>query len=243
MSYLTFLLLWVVAPTLLLLFYLGTSRLLKSQSIPLRWHWVGTAILAGVAFFWTAPWDNFIVASGIWSYGPERVLAVIGYVPLEEYLFFILMPLFNSVLFAALLLRGLRVKSSWREPQTVSRLIALIVGILLMLLAAILHVQERFAYLSLTLLWFIPPLVLQWCFDPSVLRQGLALILVATFLPTFYFSIADAFAIASEIWSINPITRTGWEVWHLPFEEIFFFFITSLLLAQGLVLWHSLRRT
>ncbi|MGB0184274.1 MAG: lycopene cyclase domain-containing protein [Opitutales bacterium] len=242
MSYLTFLLLWVVAPTCFLLLYLKARAHLKPQSMLLQWHWVGSAILALIAFFWTTPWDNFIVARGIWSYGAERVIGVMGYVPLEEYLFFILMPLFNSTLFATLFLRGLKVESTWRERQIGSRAIVLVAGILLMLLAASLLKQERFGYLSFTLLWFVPPLVLQWFFDPRALQQKLGLILAATLLPTLYFSIADAFAIADGIWSINPMTRTGWEMGHLPFEETFFFFITSLLLAQGLVLWHSLRR-
>jgi lycopene cyclase domain-containing protein len=242
MSYLAFLLLWVVAPACGLFLYLKARAHLKSQSMLLQWHWVGSAILALIAFLWTTPWDNFIVAQGIWSYGAERVIGVVGYVPLEEYLFFILMPLFNCTLFATLLLRGLKVESTRRERQLGSRCIVLIVGIMLMILAASLVKQERFTYLSYTLLWFVPPLVLQWFFDPRLLLQKLGLIIVATILPTLYFSIADAFAIADGIWSIQQITRTGWELGHLPFEETFFFFITSLLLAQGLILWHSLRR-
>ena len=239
MSYLAFLLLWVVAPTCVLFLHLKERAHLKSH---LQWHWIGSALLALIALLWTTPWDNFIVAQGIWSYKAERVIGVMGYVPVEEYLFFILMPLFNSTLFATLLLRGLKVESTRRERQLGSRCIVLMVGILLMILAASLAKQERFTYLSFTLLWFVPPLVLQWFFDPRVLLQKLRLIIVATILPTLYFSFADAFAIADEIWSIQQMTRTGWELGHLPLEETFFFFITSLLLAQGLILWHSLRR-
>jgi lycopene cyclase domain-containing protein len=49
-----------------------------------------TAILATVAFVWTTPWDNYLVKSGVWGYGNnDRVLYVIGFVPVEEYCFFI----------------------------------------------------------------------------------------------------------------------------------------------------------
>ena len=226
MSYLAFLFLWVIAPTCVLLLYLKARAHLKPQSMLLQWHWVGSAILALIAFLWTTPWDNFIVAQGIWTYGSERVVGLIGYVPVEEYLFFILMPLFNSTLFATFLLRGLKVESTRHERQLLNRCIVLIVGIALMILATSLVKQERFTYLSFTLLWFVPPLVLQWFFDPRVLLQKLRLIIVATILPTLYFSLADTFAITDGIWSIHPMTRTGWEIGNLPFEEIFFFFIT-----------------
>ena len=64
---------------------------------------------------------------------------------------------------------------------------------------------------------------------------------ITTLVPTLYFSLADTWAINEGIWTIHEATRTGWEIGSLPFEEAFFFFITSLLLSQGLILWHSLR--
>ena len=46
--------------------------------------------IALIALLYTTPWDNYLVWRGIWDYPEGRVLATIGYVPLEEYLFFIL---------------------------------------------------------------------------------------------------------------------------------------------------------
>jgi lycopene cyclase domain-containing protein len=66
------------------------------------------------------------------------------------------------------------------------------------------------------------------------------LILVATFIPTAYFSLVDGFAIQDGIWTIHTATRTGLDLFGLPMEEALFFFTTSLLLARGLVLWHSI---
>ncbi len=44
-----------------------------------------------VALAYTTPWDNYLVATGVWYYDPARVWnIVLGYVPLEEYLFFVL---------------------------------------------------------------------------------------------------------------------------------------------------------
>jgi lycopene cyclase domain-containing protein len=66
-------------------------------------------VLAGVsaiALLYTAPWDNLIVVNGVWSYGPHQILGVIiGHVPLEEYIFYVLQVFLTGILAAALLRR------------------------------------------------------------------------------------------------------------------------------------------
>jgi lycopene cyclase domain-containing protein len=40
---------------------------------------------------YTAPWDNAIILNGVWSFSRSQVLGtVIGVVPLEEYIFYVL---------------------------------------------------------------------------------------------------------------------------------------------------------
>lgn len=66
---------------------------------------VGSLALIAVAY--TTPWDNFIVANGVWTYDPARVWGIIlGYVPLEEYLFFVLQPALAGLVLLALRTRG-----------------------------------------------------------------------------------------------------------------------------------------
>lgn len=64
-------------------------------------------ILLGVcllALVYTGPWDNLLIASGVWSFGSHRVLGLfIGRVPLEEYGFYILQVFLTGTLTAALL--------------------------------------------------------------------------------------------------------------------------------------------
>ncbi|MFO8026976.1 MAG: lycopene cyclase domain-containing protein, partial [Opitutales bacterium] len=85
-----------------------------------------------------------------------------------------------------------------------------------------------------------PPLALQAVFDPAAMVRNRRIIAVGTLLPTLYFSSVDALAIRSGIWELHAATRTGLEIGNLPLEEALFFFTTSLLLAQGLLLWHTL---
>ena len=48
-------------------------------------------------------WDSFAVARGHWSFNVDNLLGIrIGYLPLEEYLFFLVIPYFILTLYAAL---------------------------------------------------------------------------------------------------------------------------------------------
>jgi lycopene cyclase domain-containing protein len=243
MTYLVFLVIFVCAPSLLF-FGVGCylDRFYANGKRDLGWHWRGVAALAAIALVWTTPWDNFIVASGVWTYGVDRVVAVIGYVPIEEYAFFVLMPVYNGALFFCLYKLFAGVSPGARGDLRNSRFWTVTVGGLIMIMAALLFFfSERFFYLATTLLWFVPPLMVQWFFDAPCLMRNRRLIFFSTILPTLYFCVADYFAIEQGVWTISDPTRTGWDLLGLPFEEAFFFFIVSLLLSQGMVLWHRLR--
>jgi lycopene cyclase domain-containing protein len=57
-----------------------------------------------VAMLYTAPWDNLIVMLGVWSYGPHRILGVVlGHVPLEEYIFYVLQVILTGLVTVRLL--------------------------------------------------------------------------------------------------------------------------------------------
>ena len=95
MTYGAFLLLFLVLPILALAVALR-RRMTRA------WRWsVGAVAL--IAVLYTTPWDNFIVAQGVWSYPPDRVLGVtLGLVPLEEYVFFVLQVLLTGLVLLAL---------------------------------------------------------------------------------------------------------------------------------------------
>ena len=83
MSYLLFLLVFLVPPLALLLY------VLRGRIDRLSWRTF--AVIGVAALLYTGPWDNAIILNGVWSFAPARVLnLVIGVVPLEEYLFYLL---------------------------------------------------------------------------------------------------------------------------------------------------------
>lgn len=241
MSYFEFLGLFVIFPAAVLIALAVRNR--KTPQLHrqrLRRHWTGVAILAGIAFLWTTPWDNYLVARQVWNYGPDRVVATIGFVPIEEYLFFLLQPVLIGSFLYFLLPLSLDGSTCWRQKQTVLRISGALVTLALVILAAVLLRFQSTTYLGLILIWFAPPVCIQWCFDPITIIRHWRVILAGTALPTLYLALADSFALADGIWEIARPTATGVMLGNLPLEEFLFFGITSLLLAEGLVLWHSL---
>jgi lycopene beta-cyclase len=91
MTYLQFHLVFIIPPLVLLM-----ARLPRASAVlgPRAW-WTLPAIVV-IALVYTTPWDNYLVYRGIWWYGPDRVIGTIGYVPVEEYLFFVLQPLLTG---------------------------------------------------------------------------------------------------------------------------------------------------
>jgi lycopene cyclase domain-containing protein len=54
--------------------------------------------LVGVALLYTTPWDNDLVATGVWWYDPKLVTGItLGWVPIEEYTFFVLQTLLTGL--------------------------------------------------------------------------------------------------------------------------------------------------
>jgi lycopene cyclase domain-containing protein len=242
MTYAEFLLIFLILPLCVLF---GLSVWMKKRGclskINVRRHWVGVALLALIAFVWTTPWDNYLISRGVWDSPEERILGRWGYVPIEEYAFFVLMPLLNGVTLLILLRLGVGVDGSCYLPRHRLRMGAMFVTALVMAGGFIALMFPRGTYLGMIVVWFTPPLLIQWCYDPCALVQEKRVVILGTLIPTFYFGLADRFAIENGIWKISDGTITGLYLLNVPIEELLFFATTSLLLAQGLVLWHNLR--
>ena len=173
MTYAAFLLQFLVVPIVILgvLAYRNRRRLLTPTlargllSPPLA-----LAVLAAIAVVYTTLWDNHLVATGVWSYDPALVLGItLGWVPLEEYLFFILQPLLTGLGFL-LLARRVHSVNPFR-PDTDKRIVSvLVVGIVWLMAVALLIVGWKPGrYLSLELVWALPPIMLQLAVGADIL--------------------------------------------------------------------------
>ncbi len=256
MTYLQFLLLCVVPPLAALSALTvrwALRHATREQVVLSAWVLAAHVVAALVA---TTPWDNYLVYRGVWSYPPGRVLFVIGYVPFEEYLFFVLQTLLGAQLTLALLrARPGSLPPSGRAAARGGRRVRALGAAALLVSAgagAVMLARPGGLYLGLILVWAGPILALQWAFggDLLVRRRGpLALAIGST---TLWLAAADRLALHLGIWSIAPDASTGLTLLGLPLEEGVFFLVTNVLVAFGVTLaadpsaparWRSLRRS
>jgi lycopene cyclase domain-containing protein len=94
----------------------------------------------------------------------------------------------------------------------------------------------QLTYLLLELVWAVPVIAGQWALGHRALRRHWRVLLIGVAVPTLYFSAADALAIRVGIWTLNPELTLGLRVGGLPLEEAVFFFVTNVMVVQGLIL-------
>ena len=234
MTYFGFLLGFLVVPILLLLGY----HLWACHKIPLaRPVWIAIAIHVVLALLYTTPWDNYLVATGVWYYNPALVTGILlGYVPLEEYTFFVLQTIFVG-LWWWLLARWMAASAEF-QPSRRTRLQVSTALVLLWLVSTLVFFSgwKPGTYLSITLSWALPPVILQSIFGADILWHYRRL-LAATILPIgLYLSFVDTIALKATTWEIDPAQSTGIFIGRLPLEEGIFFFITVILVTFGVTL-------
>lgn len=235
MSYFAFHLIFILPPILIFLWLqqrplAGIGGLRAQLGIPL---------LALVAFIYTTPWDNYLVWREIWGYGRDRVVGTIGYVPIEEYLFFILQCVLTGLWLYWLL--GAKPQPNPSESPRGLRWVLLILGVLISATGFVMLRSPSTLYLGLVLAWAVPVLTLQWVIGVPVLWNMRRVWLLSTVIPTVYLWIADRVAIGNGIWHISETYTTGLQLFGLPIEEATFFLVTNLLITQGLILFLLLK--
>jgi lycopene beta-cyclase len=227
MTYLNFLLLMVVLPALILL------ALVR----PKKQEWLFIAALVAMAYVWTTPWDNYLVASGVWSYHPKLVLGIIlGWVPVEEYLFFGCMTILSGTWVVGLLRDPIR-GSPWVRWLACLALAAALLELLLLQREIPLPGARSLNYLGLILTWSLPVILLQLGLGRKTLWKTGSVWLLGTLAPTLYLTAADALPLGAGTWKIDPQQSINWFLpGHVPLEEAAFFFFTNLMIVQGLIL-------
>jgi lycopene beta-cyclase len=198
---------------------------------------VGLAVGAAV---YTTPWDGWMIRRSVWWYPPDSVVDTAVRVPVEEYLFMVGMTLLVGcwTVLVALPPAGGPPQplappeplASWRRPVAAA-------GWLLLagcgVTAAAL--SPRALYLGSALAWFCPPLALQSAVGADVLRAVHGLRLRGMALAPLLW-VADGVAIHAGAWQVGSAHTVGLAVLGLPVEEIVFYFLTSMLIVDTVLL-------
>ena len=200
--------------------------------------WIGIAVHVLLAVFYTTPWDNYLVATGVWYYNPNLVTGiVIGYVPIEEYTFFILETILSG-LWWWFLARRISPPKEFKPNKLLVYVSTCVLVLLLLIFTALFFSDNQpITYLSLTLVWAFPAIFPQLLYGADILWHHRKLVALAILVPGAYLSLMDIVALKDTTWSISPSQTTGILFFGiLPLEEVVFFFITNILIAFGMTL-------
>lgn len=245
MTYFNFLIFFVILPAAAL------TLLVR----PTRKEWAVVGLLAVIVYLWTTPWDNYLVGSGVWYYDPALVSGlVIGWVPIEEYLFFGLQCWLTGM-WTFGLKRVFATSTSHGDAKAQSS--ATLTAFTLPLTLSLLTPQAPTAlgvpandlvplpfgnwnYLILILVWAVPVILGQmWLGWPAFRRQWPVYALGVS-IPTVYLTLMDSIAISSGTWTISGLQSLNLFLpFGVPIEEGLFFLVTNLLLVQGVLLFTS----
>jgi lycopene cyclase domain-containing protein len=194
---------------------------------------------AAVAVAYTTPWDNYLVASRVWWYDRKLVTGIIlGYVPIEEYTFFVVQTLLTGA-WMLTLQRYLPVSTEKPRHPLLMRagMTAALGAIWAGSVWNLFRGAKSRTYLSLTLSWALPPIMFQTAFGGDILWQHRRLVALGIIPTTLYLGIADSLAIDSGTWTINPEKTVNVQIaGRLPLEEGLFFLLTNTLIATGMTL-------
>jgi lycopene cyclase domain-containing protein len=244
MTYFGILALFLIPPLAILLAWVPRDvwRWIFRREGPVNWDpYLYILINIALALIYTTPWDNYLVATGVWWYNPRLVTGLtLGWVPIEEYTFFILQTTLTGLWALAVQRDILRdkplVKSSTNLRIWVSA------GIAIAWLASTLLFFSGWrtgTYLTLILSWALIPVLLQTIFGADILfANGRALLLIIL-PPTLYLWLLDAIALSGGTWTIDPAQTTGLMLGVIPVEEMVFFLMTNLIIGFGMTLMCS----
>ena len=249
MTYFGFLLRFVILP---ILFFLLITRWDEKRGKRItgfrngRAVWMAIGIHVLLAVTYTTPWDNYLVATGVWYYNPELVAGIVlGYVPIEEYTFFVVETILAGLWWWFLARRLSLIpgpspigRGGFSPNKRLVYVSSSVIGFLWLTFTYLFFFgNEKWTYLSITLFWALPPIVLQLLFGADILWQYRKLVFWAILVPGTYLSLMDIVALNETTWSISPSQTTGILFFGiLPLEEVVFFFITNVLIAFGMTL-------
>jgi lycopene cyclase domain-containing protein len=242
MTYYGFILRFLAIPILILAIVTYYDRR-KGRKLPDRlsyWPaWAAILLHVAIALLYTTIWDNYLVATRVWWYDPDLVTGItLGWVPIEEYTFFVVQPILAG-LWLFFLARRLRPVASagplvaWLRWVTTVVLATLWLGSIIALIAG----WGEATYLALELGWALPPIGLQLLFGADILWRYRRLVIISIASLTIYLSAADAVAINLGTWTINPEKSFDLLLGGiLPIEEFLFFLLTVTLITFGITL-------
>ncbi|MBC7876768.1 MAG: lycopene cyclase domain-containing protein [Anaerolineales bacterium] len=243
MTYFGFLLRFLVLPIIIFLtitYWDNKNNISNNGFKNGRSVWIAIGIHILLAVVYTTPWDNYLVATGVWYYNPALVTGIVfGYVPIEEYTFFVLETILSGLWWWYLVRRITPPPEEFKPNKTIVYISTCVLALLWILFTTIFFSDNQpLTYLSITLFWALPAIFPQLLYGADILWHYRKLVFFSILVPSTYLSLMDVFALSDTTWSISPNQTTGILFFDiLPLEEVVFFFITNILITFGMTLF------
>ncbi len=203
---------------------------------------VAIGVLCVIVVVFTFPWDSWAVRRGVWDFPEDRLLGRLGVLPYEEIAFFVLQTLQVSFLTLALV-RWFPVATAPGVVPTMADATAAGGVLVVALLTHMITRNARSRRPQLTYawhlsVWFVPLIAAQWALGWTILLPRLEVVAMATLSIGSLLTAADVWAVRRGIWFFDERQITGFKfLGILPWEEAAFFYLTSLLVAQSILLF------
>lgn len=242
MTYLEYLLLFIILPLLIVMGMIIINRHKQKEINNILSFIISVSLLSVIALVYTTPWDNYLVQHGIWYYDTTKILGIVfGYVPLEEYTYFILETiLVSSVVFFMIQIGYIEIPEhiSFKISKSKGILLSVLIISWIICLFSFIKGIIPMLYIDLLLLWGIPPILFQLLVGWELIGSNKSIIIPTIFVLGFYLSTTDFIAIQQGIWTISATFTIGINFVLLPLEEVVFFYITVILIVFGYIQFH-----
>lgn len=194
----------------------------------------GLGIIIVLAVVYTTPWGSRLIDRGVWWYGEGVVRETLWYIPVGEYLFFVLQPILTTLFLAQLSIPTDTNLSLSKLERFVGATAGLGIGGVGLLL---LFSGSSTVYLGAILFWAGPIFAIQWAFGWTHLWRARRTVTIAILVPTMYLWVVDWTAISIGLWVISDTYTVGIAPLGMPIEEALFFLVTNVFIVQGIVLY------
>ncbi len=201
--------------------------------------WTAIGIHVLLAVLYTTPWDNYLVATDVWYYNPDLVTGIVfGYVPIEEYTFFVVETVLAGLWWWFLARRLSPPVAKFKPNKQLIRIFSALLIIFWMIFTYLFFLGDvKWTYLGIIFFWALPAILPQLLFGADILWHYRKLVFWAIMVPGTYLSLMDILALSDTTWSISKSQTTGILFFGiLPLEEVAFFFITNVLITFGMTL-------
>lgn len=192
--------------------------------------------LCTLALVYTTPWDNYIIYHKAWWYRKDAVIGTIGYVPIEEYLFFIIQTILTALwttFCSRWTLNSLHLQHSNRVNFYMTRNAVISILLISMITGFTYAIPATKTFYMGSIVWWtlFVVIVLWYMCGPYVIKRYRET-LISILVPSLYLCYVDLIALRAQVWHINEATSLEiFPVDDLPLEgnftQIVFFSLYS----------------